>query len=103
MHVNRSASARQSRLQHARAGSSAAGFFNLLTSPALVDQAETLLNATLCRHQGKGHDEQSMLRAMLDTLQAGELLVGDVFCATYFLLCALIWSISTSLSSSMIG
>lgn len=48
-----------------------------------------LLNATICRYQGKGNDEQSMLRAMLDTIKTGELLVGDAFYATYFLLCAL--------------
>lgn len=48
-----------------------------------------LLNATICRYQGKGNDEQSMLRVMLDTLKTGELLIGDAFYATYFLLCAL--------------
>lgn len=49
-----------------------------------------LLNATICPYQGKGHDEQSMLRAMLDTLNSGDVLVGDAFYATYFLLCTLI-------------
>lgn len=48
-----------------------------------------LLNATICRYQGKGNDEQSMLRAMLDTLAHDQILVGDAFYATYFLLCAL--------------
>jgi len=40
--------------------------------------------------EGKGSDEQSLLREMLDTLQAGDILVGDAFYATSFLLCELI-------------
>ena len=39
--------------------------------------------------QGKGGDEQSLLRSMLNTLQCGEVLVGDALYATYFLICAL--------------
>lgn len=49
-----------------------------------------LLNATICPYQGKGSDEQSMLRSMLDTLKFGDVLVGDAFYATYFLLCTLL-------------
>ena len=48
-----------------------------------------LLNAAISPYQGKGHDEQSLLRAMLDTLADGDVLVGDAFYATYFLLCTL--------------
>ena len=48
-----------------------------------------LLNAAIGRYRGKGGDEQSLLRSMLDTLQRGDLLLGDAFYATYFLLCAL--------------
>lgn len=48
-----------------------------------------VLNAALSPYQGKGSDEQSLLRSMLATLQSGDLLVGDAFYATYFLLCAL--------------
>jgi hypothetical protein len=40
-----------------------------------------------CR--GKGSDEQTLLRSILDTLEAGDILLGDAFYATYFLLCAL--------------
>jgi Transposase DDE domain len=40
-----------------------------------------------CR--GKGSDEQSLLRALLATLTSGDILLGDAFYATYFLLCAL--------------
>jgi hypothetical protein len=48
-----------------------------------------LLNAAISPYQGKGSDEQSLLRSMLDTLTRGDVLVGDAFYATYFLLCAL--------------
>jgi hypothetical protein len=49
-----------------------------------------LLNASVGRYHGKGADEQSLLRSILDTLQPGDVLVGDAFFATYFLLCTLI-------------
>jgi hypothetical protein len=48
-----------------------------------------LLNAAISPYQGKGNDEQSLLRSMLDTLAGGDVLVGDAFYATYFLLCTL--------------
>ena len=48
-----------------------------------------LLNAAVSPYHGKGNDEQSLLRSMLDTLARGDMLVGDAFYATYFLLCAL--------------
>lgn len=48
-----------------------------------------VLNAALGRFRGKGGDEQTLLRSMLDTLNAGDVLVGDAYYATYFLLCEL--------------
>ena len=48
-----------------------------------------VLNAAVGRYQGEGGDEQSLLRSILDTLERGDLLLGDAFYATYFLLCAL--------------
>jgi DDE family transposase len=48
-----------------------------------------LLNVAMGPCKGKGSDEQSLLRSMLDTLEAGDILLGDAFYATYFLLCAL--------------
>ena len=48
-----------------------------------------LLNVATSAYQGKGSDEQSLLRSMLDTLEQGSVLVGDAFYATYFLLCTL--------------
>ena len=48
-----------------------------------------LLNAALGRFRGKGGDEQTLLRSMLDTLQATDILLGDAYYASYFLLCEL--------------
>jgi hypothetical protein len=48
-----------------------------------------VLDAAMGPCQGKGSDEQSLLRSMLKTLKSGDILLGDAFCATYFLLCAL--------------
>lgn len=48
-----------------------------------------VLNAAMGPCKGKGSDEQSLLRSILDTLESGDLLLGDAFYATYFLLCAL--------------
>jgi len=48
-----------------------------------------LLDAAVGRYRGKGGDEQSLLRSMLDTLKRGDILLGDAYYATYFLLCDL--------------
>ena len=48
-----------------------------------------VLNAALGRFRGKGGDEQTLLRTLLDTLDKGDVLVGDAYYATYFLLCEL--------------
>lgn len=48
-----------------------------------------VLNAAISACRGKGTDEQSLLRLQLDTLVRGDVLLGDAFFATYFLLCAL--------------
>ena len=40
-------------------------------------------------YRGKGGDEQTLLRTMLDTLASGDVLLGDAYFATYFLLCRL--------------
>ena len=49
-----------------------------------------LLDAATGPCEGKGSDEQSLLRSMLDTLQDDDILLGDAFYATYFLLCELV-------------
>lgn len=48
-----------------------------------------VLDGAIGRYQGKGGDEQSLLRAMLERLETGDVLLGDAFFATYFLLCEL--------------
>jgi hypothetical protein len=48
-----------------------------------------LLNAAIGRCQGKGGDETSLLHSILETLERGDVLVGDALYASYFLLCAL--------------
>jgi hypothetical protein len=48
-----------------------------------------LLDAAMGRYRGKGGDEQSLLRSMLDTLNYGDILLGDAYYATYFMLCDL--------------
>lgn len=48
-----------------------------------------VLNAAIGPYRGKGGDEQSLLRSMLDTLESGDLLLGDAYYATYFLMYAL--------------
>jgi hypothetical protein len=49
-----------------------------------------LLDAAMGPCEGKGSDEQSLLSEMLDTLQSEDILLGDAFYATYFLLWELI-------------
>ncbi len=48
-----------------------------------------LLNAAIGPYHGKGGDGQALLRTLVDTLQSGDLLLGDAYYATYFLLCDL--------------
>jgi Transposase DDE domain len=49
-----------------------------------------LLNAATGCYHGKGSDEQTLLRSLLDTLERGDVMVGDAYYATFFLLCALL-------------
>ncbi|MCP4389093.1 MAG: IS4 family transposase [Gammaproteobacteria bacterium] len=49
-----------------------------------------LLDAAIAPCEGKGSDEQSLLRELLDNVQEGDILLGDAFYPTYFLLWELI-------------
>jgi hypothetical protein len=49
-----------------------------------------ILNAAVGPFKGKGSDEQSLLRQVLDTFQTGSIVVGDAFFGTYFLLVEMI-------------
>ena len=46
-------------------------------------------NAAMGHFKGKGGCEQTLLRTLLDTLESGDLLLGDAFYGTYFLLAEL--------------
>jgi len=48
-----------------------------------------ILNSALSRFKGKGSGEQSLLRGLLDSFAHGDLVLGDAFFGTYFLLAAL--------------
>lgn len=49
----------------------------------------SVLDAAIGGYRGKGNDEQTLLRTLFDTLTSGDLLLGDAYFASYFLLCAL--------------
>lgn len=49
-----------------------------------------LLNASMGRFSGKGGSEQTLLRTMLDTFNPGDVVLGDAFYGTYFLLASLL-------------
>lgn len=49
-----------------------------------------LLNAAIGPIAGKGSGEQTLLRSMLDTFTAGDIVLGDAYYSTYFLLAALV-------------
>jgi hypothetical protein len=48
-----------------------------------------ILNAATGPFRGKDSDEQTLLRSIHDTVQADDILFGDAFYSTCFLLCAL--------------
>ena len=48
-----------------------------------------VLNAAIGPYRGKGGDEQHLLRSVLESLAPDDVLLGDAYFATYFLLCAL--------------
>lgn len=43
-----------------------------------------VLDASLGRFRGKGGDEQTLFRTMLNTLNRGDIVLGDAYYATYF-------------------
>ena len=45
-----------------------------------------LLDSAMCPVSGKGNDEQSLLRTMIKTFENNDILLGDAFYATYFLI-----------------
>ncbi len=59
------------------------GFPMCLLVALLCLGSGALLDAPTGPCEGKGSDEQSLLRSMLDTLQSDDILLGDAFYATY--------------------
>jgi hypothetical protein len=49
-------------------------------------ESGALLDAALGRFQGKGGDEQTLLRSLVDTFAADDVVLGDAFYATWFLI-----------------
>lgn len=49
-----------------------------------------LLNAAFGKYRGKGTSEQDLLRTLIETFKAGDLVMGDAYFGTYFLLAALL-------------
>ncbi len=49
-----------------------------------------MLNAAMGSFSGKGSSEQSLLRSLLETFKVGDLVMGDAFYGTYFLLATLL-------------
>jgi len=48
-----------------------------------------LLNAAVGRFNGKGGDEQTLLRSIQETLESGDIIVGDAFFPTFFFIAAM--------------
>lgn len=48
-----------------------------------------LLNAAIGPYQGKGSDEQSLLRSIQDSFAPGDIVMGDAYFATYFFIAAM--------------
>lgn len=48
-----------------------------------------VLNAAMGDFKGKGSGEQALLRTLLDTFESGDVMLGDAFYGTYFLLAEL--------------
>jgi hypothetical protein len=49
----------------------------------------SVINAAMGPYQGKGADEQTLLRGMLDAFDPGDIVVGDAYFSSYFLLATL--------------
>jgi hypothetical protein len=49
----------------------------------------SIVNAAMGPYKGKGADEQTLLRSMLDSFETGDIVVGDAYYSGYFLLAEL--------------
>lgn len=49
-------------------------------------ESGAIINAQIAAYKGKGADEHSMLRTILDTFQKGDLIIGDALYSSYWLM-----------------
>uniref|UniRef100_UPI003D03779A IS4 family transposase n=1 Tax=Altererythrobacter sp. TaxID=1872480 RepID=UPI003D03779A len=78
--------ANQAQFPQSRSQKAGLGFPLCRVAALLCLGSGALLDAATGPCVGKGGDEQSLLREMLDSLNEGDILLGDAFYATYFLL-----------------
>ena len=80
----------QERYPQPRTQAKGLGFPQMRVVALFCLASASVLDAAIGPCEGKGGDEQTLLRKCLDSLQNGDILIGDAFYATYFLLCALL-------------
>lgn len=85
------ADTKENQLEYPQPASQREGLgFPLMRMVALMCLASgALLDAATGPCEGKGSDEQTLLRGLLDRLAHGDILLADSFFPTYFLLCEL--------------
>jgi hypothetical protein len=66
------------------------GFPKMRLAALLCLASGALLDLATAACKGKGSDEQTLLRSLLHHLQDGDILLGDAYFPTYFLLCDLV-------------
>jgi hypothetical protein len=79
----------QQRYPQPRSQQAGLGFPQMRVVGLFCLSSATLLDAATGPCEGKGGDEQALLRKCLDSLQSGDILLGDAYYATYFLLAEL--------------
>ncbi len=62
------------------------GFPICRTLGVLCLESGSIVNAKIAPYKGKGADEHSMLRALLNTFKKGDLVIGDALYSSYWLL-----------------
>jgi hypothetical protein len=82
--------ANQEKYPQPRSQAQGLGFPQMRVVALLCLSSACLLDAAIGPCAGKGSDEQALLRACLDSLASGDILLGDAYYATYFLLCDLV-------------
>jgi hypothetical protein len=82
--------ANQSRFPQSRSQKPGLGFPLCRVVGIICLGSGALLDAAIGPFRGKGTDEGALLRSILDSVDSGDVLLGDAYYCTYFVLCALI-------------